>query len=54
MGQKTDKITKHNLGPRILHLMTQEGKNSVEIRPGFLPKRGFKIFPAHYFPLDYP
>ena len=42
MGQKTDKITKHNLGPRILHLMTQEGKNSVEIAQ-ILTEEGFKI-----------
>ena len=42
MGQKTDKITKHNLGPRILHLMTQEGKNSVEIAR-ILTEEGFKI-----------
>lgn len=39
---KTDKISKHNLGPRILHLLTQEGKNSVEIAR-ILTEEGFKI-----------
>jgi len=42
MGQKTDKITKHNLGPRILHLLTEEGKNSVEIAK-ILTGEGFSI-----------
>ena len=39
---KTSKITKHNLGPRILRLLTEEGKNSVEIAK-ILTDEGFSI-----------
>lgn len=42
MAHKTDKITKHNLGPRILHLLTEEGKNSIEIA-AILTNEGFSI-----------
>jgi predicted transcriptional regulator len=42
MGKKIDKITKHNLGPRILQLLTEEGRNSGQIAK-ILTDEGFKI-----------
>ncbi len=42
MGKKVDKITKHNLGPRILQLLTEKGRNSGQIAR-ILTDEGFKI-----------
>jgi predicted transcriptional regulator len=42
MGAKSGKIEKHNLGPRVLHLLLKEGKTSSQIAE-ILTKDGFKV-----------
>ena len=42
---KVGKIQKHNLGPRIFELLTQDGKSSKEIA-AILTAQGFRISPS--------